>query len=142
MKVHFKEAINLPAAQVFDAIVDHVKMSKYFISSADSSIVEGKKIMWEWAEYDASHEIHVLKVEKNKLIRFEWDPTGKPTITEIQLEENGDTKTIVSITEGEWSNDEPGGKKAMQQTQGWTNFFDCLKAYLLFNVDLRRGEKL
>lgn len=142
MKVNIKDSINLPAAQIFDAIVDHVKMSKYFISSADSSIVEGRKIMWEWADENASEEIHVQKVEKNKLIRFEWEATGKPTIAQISLESNGDNKTIVHITEGEWSSDEPGGTKAMQQTQGWTDFFDCLKAYLLLNVNLRTGEKL
>jgi uncharacterized protein YndB with AHSA1/START domain len=142
MKVKFKDSINLPVAQIFDAIVDHVKMSKYFISAADSSIVEGRKILWEWEEYNATEEIHVHKVEKDKLIRFEWKATGKPTITEIRLEPGDDNKTVVHITEGEWSNDEPGGMKAMQQTQGWTDFFDCLKAYLLFNVNLRTGERL
>jgi uncharacterized protein YndB with AHSA1/START domain len=141
MKVSLKNAINLPPAQVFDAIVDHIKMSKYFISGADSSIVEGRKIMWEWADENAREEIHVHKVEENKRITFEWEATGKPTFAEIKLESYGD-KTIVHITEGEWSNDEQGGNKAMQQTQGWTNFFDCLKAYLLFNVNLRTGERL
>jgi len=141
MKVKFKDSINLPAEKIFDAIVDHVKMSKYFISAADSSIVEGRKIMWEWADENAQQEIHVQKVEKNKLIRFEWEATGKPTITEIMLE-TGNNKTIVNISEGEWNNDEQGGIKAMQQTQGWTDFFDCLKAYLLFNVNLRTGERL
>ncbi len=141
MKVSLKNAINLPPAQVFDAIVDHIKMSKYFISGADSSIVEGRKIMWEWADENAREEIHVQKVEENKRITFEWEATGKSTFAEIKLESSGD-KTIVHITEGEWSNDEQGGIKAMQQTQGWTNFFDCLKAYLLFNVNLRTGERL
>jgi uncharacterized protein YndB with AHSA1/START domain len=141
MRVNFKDSISLPAAQIFDAIVDHVKMTKYFISAADSSIVEGRKIMWEWADENASMEIHVKKVEKNKCIRFEWEATGNITIAEINLKPDGD-KTIIHITEGEWSNDEAGGMKAMQQTQGWTDFFDCLKAYLLFNVNLRTGERL
>lgn len=141
MKVNFKDSINLPVEQVFEAIVDHVKMSKYFISAADSSIVEGRKIMWEWADENTSEEIHVHKVEANKLIRFEWEATGTPTFTEIRLTTN-DNATDVHITEGEWSNDEVGGIKAMQQTRGWTDFFDCLKAYLLFNVNLRTGERL
>lgn len=142
MKVNIKDSINLPVGQVFDAIVDHVKMSKYFISAADSSIVEGRKIIWEWADENATQEIHVLKVEENKLIRFEWQATGNTTIADIRLEPVGENKTLVHITEGKWSNDEPGGMKAMQQTQGWTDFFDCLKAYLLFNVNLRTGERL
>ena len=141
MRVNFKDSISLPAPQIFDAIVDHVKMTKYFISAADSSIVEGRRIMWEWDDANASMEIHVKKVDKNKCIQFEWEATGKLTVAEISLKPDGN-KTIVQITEGEWSNDEAGGIKAMQQTRGWTDFFDCLKAYLLFNVNLRTGERL
>lgn len=98
--------------------------------------------MWEWADENAEEEIHVHKVEQDKLIEFEWSATGKPTTTVISLEPADTGKTKITIQESEWDNDEQGGKYAMQQMRGWTDFFNSLKAYLLFNVNLRTGERL
>lgn len=42
------------------------------------------------------------------------------------------------VREGAWEGDEAGIKRYGQQMQGWVNMLLCLKALLLFGIDLRR----
>lgn len=142
MKVNFKHSIPTSIDRVFDAIVTSNKMSNYFISRADCDMIEGKTVKWQFSDVGAKIDIDVKKVEVNKLIQFSWSVTGKPTIVEIILEKANENNTAIQITEGEWDNNEQGISTAMQQTIGWTDFYDCLKAYLLFNINLRTGKKL
>ena len=142
MNVNFEYIINRSVKTIFDAIVDSKQMSNYFISNANSSLEEHKVIKWEFADIGSELEIFVKKIEENSLIQFEWNTTGKPTTVEINLESLDDNTTKIKITEGEWENNEEGSAKVMQQSIGWTDFFCGLKAYVLFNVNLRTGKNL
>jgi hypothetical protein len=57
----------------------------------------------------------------------------------ITLEPKGIHKTLVKITESDWPADYKGAKQCMGQVEGWTNFLCCLKAYLEYGINLRRG---
>jgi hypothetical protein len=46
---------------------------------------------------------------------------------------------VVSITEKSRENDEAGIKWLMGNTEGWANFLACLKAYLEYGINLRKG---
>lgn len=61
------------------------------------------------------------------------------TLTEIMLESKGIKSTLVRITESGWPLDESGVLKCMGQTEGWTHFLCCLKAYVEHGIDLRKG---
>ncbi|WP_257093346.1 hypothetical protein [Sphingobacterium sp. E70] len=37
------------------------------------------------------------------------------------------------------NNDEEGILIMMRQTEGWANFLACMKAYLEYNINLRKG---
>ena len=49
-KLEVKAAIQIskPAGEVFEAIVDPVKMSNYFISESSGRMEEGKKLIWRF----------------------------------------------------------------------------------------------
>ena len=47
--------------------------------------------------------------------------------------------TVVTITEKGRENDEAGLKWFMGNTEGWANFLACLKAYLEYGINLRKG---
>jgi len=47
--------------------------------------------------------------------------------------------TVVTITEKGRENDEAGLKWFMGNTEGWANFLACLKAYLEYRINLRKG---
>ncbi|GEM_PF-95782 len=142
MNVNFKHSIPTSVNRVFDAIVTGSQMSNYFISQADGDMNEGKTVKWQFSDVGATIDIDVKKIEVNKCIQFSWSVTGKPTIVKITLDKIDDNNTAIQITESDWKNNEEGISTAMQQTIGWTDFYDCLKAYLLFNINLRTGKKL
>ena len=47
--------------------------------------------------------------------------------------------TIVTVTEKSRDKDEAGLKWLMQNTEGWANFLACLKAWLEYGINLRKG---
>jgi uncharacterized protein YndB with AHSA1/START domain len=128
-----------PVNEVFEAIIDPVKMSNYFISKSSGRMDEGKKIMWRFPEFDMEFPIRVGKIEKDKYISFYWDVDGIELLTEMTLTKRANNSTLVSITEKSRENDEAGIKWLMGNTEGWANFLACLKAYLEYGINLRKG---
>jgi uncharacterized protein YndB with AHSA1/START domain len=128
-----------PTHEVFDAIVDPSKMNKYFISTSTGRMESGKKLNWTWEDYDASHEVKVQNVEKDKLVSFTWKGSGVECLVVITLEPKGDNRTLLKITESDWPADFEGANRCMGQVEGWTHFLCCLKAYLEYGVNLRVG---
>ena len=47
-----KTSLNIqkPINEVFDAIIDHKKMSNYFISTSTGDMEEGKTLIWQFPE--------------------------------------------------------------------------------------------
>ncbi len=45
----------------------------------------------------------------------------------------------VKVEEGEMDDTEKGINTLIQQTEGWANFLACLKAYLDYGINLRKG---
>lgn len=140
-KLEIKAAIQIlkPPNEVFDAIVDPVKMSNYFISKGSGKMEEGKKIIWKFPEFDEEAPIRVGKIVINKLISFYWEMDGLELFVEMTLRERSNKYTVVTVTEKGRSNDEAGIKWLKGNTEGWANFLACLKAYLEYGINLRKG---
>jgi uncharacterized protein YndB with AHSA1/START domain len=125
--------------EVFEAIVDPVKMSNYFISESSGRMEEGKKLTWRFPEFDMNVPIRVGKIEKNKYVSFYWDSDGLELLSEMTLTPKANGSTLISITEKSRENDEAGLKWLVGNTEGWANFLACLKAYLEYGINLRKG---
>jgi uncharacterized protein YndB with AHSA1/START domain len=131
--------IQKPARQVFEAIVDPAKMSGYFISKGSGWLEEGKQVIWKFAEFDMEIPVKTGKITPDKYISFYWDSDGKELIVEITLLIREDGSTLVTVTEKGRENDEAGIKWLKGNTEGWANFLACLKAYLEYGINLRKG---
>ncbi len=132
--------IQKPAEEVFEAILDPKKMSKYFITTGSARLEEGKSVIWTWADFnDAKAQVEVLKIEKDRLISFRWPASKTKTDVDITLEPNGERETLVRVREHGWKKDDDGIAAALENTQGWANFLDCLKAYLEYGINLRQA---
>jgi uncharacterized protein YndB with AHSA1/START domain len=131
--------ISKPVSVIFGAIVDPVQMSNYFISKGSGKMEEGKKIIWQFPEFDMTFPIRVSKIEKNKYISFYWEMDGIDLLVEITLTPKGDHSTLVTVTEKSRNNDEAGIKWLKGNTEGWANFLACLKAWLEYGIHLRKG---
>jgi uncharacterized protein YndB with AHSA1/START domain len=124
---------------VFEAIVNPSKMSNYFISKSTGRMEEGRQLKWQFPEFEMEFPIKVGKIEKDKYISFYWDLDGIELLVEITLTSIDNTATIVTITEKSRKNDEAGIKWLKGNTEGWANFLACLKAYLEYGINLRKG---
>jgi uncharacterized protein YndB with AHSA1/START domain len=131
--------VQKPNDVVFEAIVNPEKMSNYFISKASGRMEEGKKIMWSFPEFDMEFPVRVGKIEMNKFISFYWDVDGKELLTEMTLIPKINNSTLIRISEKSMENDEAGIKWLTGNTEGWANFLACLKAYLEYGINLRKG---
>lgn len=140
--LEIKTAIQIlkPAHEVFEAIVDPAKMSNYFISKSNGRMEEGKNLTWHFPEFDTGFPVRVGKIEKDKYISYYWNDTdGLELLVEITLNAKKDEATLVTITEKSRNNDEAGIKWLKGNTEGWANFLACLKAYLEYGINLRKG---
>lgn len=128
-----------PAADVYEAIVDPSKMSNYFISKSNGRMEEGKTVIWKFPEFEVEFPVRVCGTDPGKYISFYWDVDGLEMLVEITLEPVSQDKTVITITEKSRKNDEAGIKWLQGNTAGWANFLACLKAWLEYGINLRKG---
>ncbi|HYJ38352.1 MAG TPA: SRPBCC domain-containing protein, partial [Chitinophagaceae bacterium] len=124
----------------FEAIVDPQKMSGYFIAYGSGRMETGKTLTWKFPEFDMEFPIKVKKVDAPSYISFFWDDIdGKEMQIEITLKTMENDSTFVSVTEKSRDNDEKGIDWLKRNTEGWANFLACLKAYVEYGINLRKG---
>lgn len=131
--------IRKPVSEVFEAIINPDKMSNYFILKSSGRMQEGEEIKWWFPEFEEEFLIRVNRVEQDRYISYYWDIDEEELLVEITLTPKEDS-TLVSITEKSKDNNESGIRWLKSNTAGWANFLDCLKAYLEFGVNLRKGS--
>lgn len=131
--------IQKPVSEVFEAIVDPKKMSNYFISESTGKMEAGKNLTWKFPEFTMDVPVKVGKIEKDKLVSFYWENSGKELLVEIKLTPKEDNSTLINITEKEMPHNEEGIKWLKGNTFGWSNFLACLKAYVEYGINLRKG---
>lgn len=128
-----------PAHDVFEAIVDPVKMSNYFISKGSGRMEDGKEVIWKFPEFEVEFPVRVGRIEKDKYISYCWDLDNTELLVEMTLTPRGSEATLVTITEKGRRNDPEGIKWLKGNTEGWANFLACLKAWLEYGINLRKG---
>ena len=68
-----------PVDEVFDAVHDPAKISRYFTTGgASAPLDEGATVMWDFADFPGAFPVHVRKVEKNRTIEIDWQAAGGP----------------------------------------------------------------
>lgn len=132
--------IQKPAHEVFEAIVNPEKMANYFISQSTGRMEEGKNLIWKFPEFDMDCPVRVGKIEMDKFISYHWDTEdGRETLVEITLTARDHKNTRVTVTEKSMENNEAGINWLKGNTEGWANFLACLKAWLEYGINLRKG---
>ena len=140
--LEIKTAIQIqkPSTEVFQAIVDPEKMCNYFIGKSSGHLIEGTSVTWKFPEFEGEVLIEVTKVIPGELVSFNWEGAkGKKLLVKISLRELEDRSTVVSVTEGKMEGDKAGIEWYGGNTEGWANFLACMKAYLEYGINLRKG---
>lgn len=128
--------IQKPIEEVFDGIINPAKMTKYFISESSGRLESGKKVFWKFPEFAERYPVKDIKIENNRSVSFVWDPE---TVVNIALETLPDKSTLVEVTENGKEYNEDNLKWLIENTGGWANFLACMKAYLEYGIQLRKG---
>lgn len=126
--------------EVFEAIVDPVKIGNFWFSSSSERWEQGKTITLRYDEYEAEGVINVLEIEENKKIVFSWgEEHNEVTVVTITLKEFDNKSTIIEVNEsGLKEDDSEVISKMIGQKEGWVYMLSCLKCYLENGVnDLR-----
>jgi len=141
-KLRIKASLKVqkPVQEVFEAIVDPDKMSNYFIQKGSGRMESGKTVNWKFPEMEQQFPVRIDKITPHNYISFYWDNMfdQTPMLVEINLKEMKDG-TFVTITEKEMENSPDGLKWLAGNTEGWANFLACLKAWLEYGINLRKG---
>lgn len=138
MKLETNAALQIqkPVDEVFDGIVNPEKMTKYFISESSGRLETGKDIVWKFPEFAEQFPVKEVYIETNRSVSFVWDPE---TVVKITFETMPDNSTIVRVNENGKELNENNLAWALENSGGWANFLACLKAYLEYGIQLRKG---
>jgi uncharacterized protein YndB with AHSA1/START domain len=128
--------IQRPASEVFEGIVDPEKMTKYFISESSGRMEAGKELIWKFPEFPDEFTVWKIETETDRLVSFVWDTE---TVVSIALEPQADGSTVVKVTEDGKEHSEKNLSWVIGNTEGWANFLACMKAYLEYGIQLRKG---
>ncbi|HEU4789481.1 MAG TPA: SRPBCC domain-containing protein [Flavobacterium sp.] len=128
--------IQKPIEEVFEGIINPEKMTNYFISESNGRMETGKELIWKFPEFSVEVPVKNIQIEINRSISYVWD---KETVVKITLEEQPDKSTVVKVTEDGKPYNEANLRWALGNTEGWANFLACMKAYLEYGIQLRKG---
>lgn len=140
LEINVAMQISKPIKEVFEAIVNPEKMCNYFISQSTGRMEEGKNLIWKFPEFDFECPVSVVKIEPSSLISYYWENSGQNLLVEMKLSTVGDNFTLVKISEKSMQNNEAGLKWLSGNSFGWSNFLACLKGYLEYGINLRKGS--
>ncbi|MEM9624252.1 MAG: SRPBCC domain-containing protein [Pseudomonadota bacterium] len=139
--------IDRPVEQVFQAVVDHRTFTKAFFAASSGDLVEGTTVAWDNGAWVC--DVHVDRVVANERIEITFNPTdfAVPELREgdkrdyqakiVFMFEPADVGgTLVTLCEYGWGDDKRSILQSYGHCSGWQEMLMCLKALLVFGVDL------
>lgn len=140
--------ISRPVAEVFDAVVEPSKLSRYFTTGgAKGRLAAGATVMWDFHDFPGAFPVEVITVVPNEKIVLQWEANDKGaeggayktlvTMTFKSLDD--DRRTLVNIAEQGWHESEGGLKASYGNCMGWAQMLCALKMWIEHGINLREG---
>jgi uncharacterized protein YndB with AHSA1/START domain len=147
MSLRFKVSgrIARPVHDVFEAVADHDQLSSYFTTNgAKGRLATGATVIWDFADFPGAFPVHVIEVEQDRRIVLRWqaadsgDDPYETTVT-MEFEPLDDGRTLVTISEDGWRENEDAQKASYGNCEGWTGMLCAMKVWLEHGINLRDG---
>ena len=97
--------------------------------------------MWDFGDHPGAFPVRVKQIVQNKLIVLEWQASDGEYNTRVQMgfEPLDKDSTMVTISESGWHETQEGLDASYDNCTGWMQMSCCLKAYLEYGINLRKG---
>ena len=141
LKFQVQLKIRKPVAQVFEAVVDHRKLSGYFIETSTGPLVSGVTVMWKFPELDEAFPVTGREVVQNERVVFEWPSAVGEGVNSVEIvfkPMNGE-ETMVQISESGWPETQAGITASQGNAGGWMHMLAVMKGSLEYGINLRAG---
>jgi uncharacterized protein YndB with AHSA1/START domain len=136
---HFAKAemlIRKPINQVFQVIIDPEITTKFWFTKSSGKLEEGIQTKWTWEMYNHSISVKTNKIVDNKKIVIEWNNYDTTTTVEWTFKDLGNDGTFVSIEDSGFYGDiEKVISQLRGSTEGFTLVLAGFKAYLEHNME-------
>ena len=156
MELTFKVSAHIarPVAEVFEAVADPEKLSRYFTTGgAKGRLRTGATVMWDFHDFPGAFPVEVVEVVDNARIVLRWaaneggpaegeavtTAAGYDTTVTMLFEPLDDGRTLVTISEQGWRQTPAGLKASYGNCQGWMQMLCALKGFLEYGINLREG---
>jgi uncharacterized protein YndB with AHSA1/START domain len=154
LKFTVSARIAKPVSEVFEAVADPAKLSRYFTTGGAKGRLEtGATVYWDFHDFPGAFPVEVVTVEKDRRIVLRWAandadppstggehaPAGYSTTVTMSFEPLDDGRTLVSISEEGWRPSDAALKASYGNCHGWTQMLCALKAWLEHGINLREG---
>jgi uncharacterized protein YndB with AHSA1/START domain len=144
MKLAFTVFANIkkPVADVFDAVYNPKKLSKYFTTKlASAPLKAGTTVMWDFADFPGAFPVQVKKSVRNKQIVLEWKAGdgNYNTRVEFRFKRLGMRLTKIEISESGWKNTPKALASSYMNCFGWTQMMCSLKLFVERRINFRDG---
>ncbi|GAA4434013.1 SRPBCC family protein [Georgenia halophila] len=137
--------VSRPCVEVYEAVADPEQLSKYFTTGGARGRLEpGNDVTWGFHDFPGAFPVTVVSAEPPRRIVIEWEGEATTekgvTTTTFEFEPiDGDTRTLVTISESSWLPTADGARNAFGNCEGWTSMLNALKAWVEHGINLREG---
>jgi uncharacterized protein YndB with AHSA1/START domain len=134
-----------PVHDVFEAIADPAQLSHYFTTNgAQGRMASGATVTWDFHDFPGAFPVQIVEVVPDERIVLQWAAAvgdGEPYDTTVTFELTAldDGRTLVTITEEGWRDDEPGRRASYGNCEGWTGMLCALRMWIEHGIVLRDG---
>jgi uncharacterized protein YndB with AHSA1/START domain len=150
LKFRVSGRIARPVGEVYEAVADPAKLSKYFTTGGAVGRMEsGATVSWDFADFPGAFPVRVTEAVKDQRIVFRWGgdeyPLGDPrkrsyeTTTTMLFEALADGRTLLTISEEGWPDTPAALTTAFGNCEGWTGMLAALKVWVEHGINLREG---
>src|SRR4029453_13996643 len=151
MDLSFRVAARIarPVHDVFEAVADPAQLSEYFTTGGAKGRLEtGATVTWDFHDFPGAFPVEVVEVVPDEKIVLKWKanegeapnlpaperaanhPDYKTKVTMTFAPLDGDTRTLVEISEEGWRENEGALKASYGNCQGWSQMLCAMKVWL------------
>lgn len=156
LKFEVSGIISRPVGEVFEAVADPKKLSGYFTTGgAKGRLESGATVTWDFHDFPGAFPVYVDDVVANEKIQLRWDANdGESAVKSGEQPQSEDyqtivtmrfkplddgTRTLVTIAEQGWHENEGGLKASYGNCMGWSQMLAAMKVYVEHGINMREG---